>query len=75
MKIVKITWVDASKHYTGWTDELPPDEYSLVKIVSVGILIRKTREFFMISMSLGTNDKYDDLFVIPRKIIKSVEYL
>ena len=72
-KVVKITWEDASSDSKTW---VAPDELvGLSTIVTVGILIKKTKDYVCISHSMSEDGYMCGVFFIPRGCIKSTECL
>jgi len=73
MKIVKITWVDSSSFNYGWTerDDLPN---APLGITTVGFLVKKTRDYYMISHSIGLSDCYNP-YIIPKGCVEKIEYI
>ena len=72
-KVVKITWDDAASDTTRWVQ--PNDLVGTLEITTVGVLIKKTRDYLCIAHSVAEDGVMCGVFFIPRGCIKSIEYL
>lgn len=68
MKAVMVEWLD-SVGMQGWTEETKLDP---IKIVSVGILVKETKETITLAISKGNQKppQYDSLLSIPKFAIQ-----
>lgn len=73
MSIVKIIWFDACTQ-SGWIDKNLSKDLLLIKNISVGILIKKTKKFITIAQTKNTNH-FGELLTIPRCNIKKYKEL
>ena len=71
--LVLICWNDASALTDGWTDEIEPDEPKLA--LSVGFLIRQTKEHIVIAQDLDAHGHHNGRSQIPRGMVKSIKVL
>ena len=78
-KIVKVTWLDTNENSVGgWIEKEDLDKSKVCSVDSLGWLYLENDEFIVILADKDTHDE-DDLFdrsqVIPRGVIKNIEYL
>lgn len=73
---VYIEWVD-SYAVNGWQHEnsLETDEKFMSRIVSIGFLLKNTKEFVTISSSVSTAGSLMDPLTIPKVAIKKFKKL
>ena len=72
-KVVKIRWVDAQSDAKTWNS--PRDLIGLCKITTIGILVKKTKEYVCIAHSRAEDGDWCGMFYIPKGCITSIEYL
>lgn len=73
---VYVEWID-SYATRGWTHEsdLRSDDSFASCIVSIGFLVKNTKEFVTISTSVSTNGNLMDPLTIPKVAIKTLKKL
>ena len=64
-KIVEVHWRDANGR-SGWADRREYEEHSPASIVSVGYLLKRTKDHVTIVMSLGEGEEINQAMSIPR---------
>ena len=72
-KIVKILWVDACADGKTWNS--PDDLLGLCNITTVGILVKKTKEYVCIAHSRAEDGYWCGMFYIPKGCCKDIQYL
>lgn len=75
MKLRRILWVD-SRSSDGWLFRRET-RTDIVQVVSVGAIVRKTRDAIVVAATLGDLDQEDEQYhapiTIPRRAVTSIE--
>lgn len=75
MQIVRVEWMDAQDHPDKWVDAKDAEEFTDidVKVVSYGILVRKTDKYVTLAGDWDPVDKdYGRVTKIPVKMISEI---
>lgn len=71
--LVEVVWNDASELTSGWTDKLDEDAPALA--LSVGFLVRETKEHIVIAQDLDEEGHHNGRSQIPRGMVKKMKVL
>lgn len=71
--MVEVVWNDAAALTDGWTAEIEKDEPQLA--LSVGFLIRDTKEHIIIAQDLDAAGHHNGRSQIPKGMVKSMKVL
>jgi hypothetical protein len=71
--LVEVIWDDASELTAGWADELEKTEPALA--LSVGFLIKSTKEHIVIAMDIDDNGHHNGRSQIPAGMVKKIKVL
>ena len=72
--LVEVVWNDASELTSGWSQEIEEkDEPALA--LSVGFLIRETKEHIVIAQDTDPNGHHNGRSQIPRGMVKKMKVL
>lgn len=71
--LVEVIWNDASDLTSGWKKDIEEDEPSLA--LSVGFLIRETKEHIVIALDTDGEGHHNGRSQIPRGMVKKMRVL
>jgi hypothetical protein len=71
--MVEVVWNDASELTSGWTDKLDEDKPALA--LSVGFLVRETKEHIVIAQDSDEDGHHNGRSQIPRGMVKNIKVL
>ena len=74
MKLVKIVWVDSAT-IDGWVSVDFAESFDPSECVTVGWVVKKTREYITVTSSRSDTVNYSQLMTIPRKCVTSIKEL
>ena len=71
--LVEVIWNDASDLTSGWKKEIDEDEPALA--LSVGFLIRETKEHIVIALDTDEEGHHNGRSQIPQGMVKKIKVL
>lgn len=75
LRLVKVTWRDACTHHDGWCTWESLERMDLSTVVSVGVLVRETKEMLVLAQALGGRSQLQAVTCIPRASVITVDDL
>lgn len=70
-QVVRVEWDDSCSYHGWWKDG---EEFDTSVVVTVGILVSRTKKFVIISSSLdGTCNRWVDPLVIPMSAVRKIK--
>ena len=73
-KVARVYWWDASHYSSTESIEWLRDEASQTKVVTVGFVLKVSRQEIIVAHEI-TDNKARDTSIIPRKMVMKIEYL
>lgn len=74
-KLVRVIWLDATEHPSGWYSYEEAKEEKPAICQSIGWIVEMTDEFITLAADKGSHEECGRMITLPLGMIEEIEYL